>query len=85
MTNKVGFTEEQQREMEKMLGIATRAAWLTTASVTGTDQEIANAAATLISYIRVTYPDGPLHVKRSLDSIVQFCDLAIIFGADYRV
>jgi hypothetical protein len=87
MPNKVGFTEEQQKELARMIGIATRCAAVTTAIVTRpadpkNNHEVAEAIGEMVNYIRDTYPDGPLHVKRALEDIVRFCDLPMIVTAE---
>jgi hypothetical protein len=86
MPNKMGFTEEQQGELGKMIGIATRCAAITTAIVTESSDnlEVAEAIGEMVVYIRNTYPEGPLHVKRALEDIVRFCDLPMIVVAEYR-
>jgi hypothetical protein len=89
MPNKMGFTEEQQGELGKVLGIATRCAAIATAIVTrpsdpSDNLEVAEAIGEMVDYIRDTYPEGPLHVKRALEDIVRFCDLPMIIVAEYR-
>jgi hypothetical protein len=80
--NKRGFTDEQQDELDKLIGIAAHAARLTTESVIGTNEAIAKSAGDLIAFIRRTYPRGPLHLKESLENIVRFCDLATIITTE---
>jgi hypothetical protein len=79
----VELTKDQERELIDLIGVGTRAARLTTESVIGTDKQIAAAAKDLIDYIRETYPHGPLHLKKSLDSIVKFCHLRTFIVAEY--
>ena len=80
MKNKVGFTEEQQEELSKVIGVVARAAWLVTTSTTGTPTEIANAARQLIGYMRKSW-NGPLDVMRALTEVALFCDLSDIIVA----
>jgi hypothetical protein len=81
MTNKAGFTEEQQRELQKLIMIATHAARVTTESRIGTNVTMALELYALIAFIRLHYPDGPMHLKESLDNIIRFCDLCGIITA----
>jgi hypothetical protein len=81
MSNKAGFTEEQQEELKNLIGIATRAARVTTESVIGTNEAIVMELRGLMDFIRTTYPNGPMHLKESLDNIARFCDLDAIVVA----
>lgn len=83
-TNKVGFTEEQQKELTQIIGIVTAAARVVTESTVGTDEDIAAAVGELIAYIRTLYPRGPLQLAESLKNICEFCDLPSIIYAEYK-
>jgi hypothetical protein len=78
MTNKAGFTEEQQQELQQLIAIATLVARCVTEQTVGTIKDEAAATMELFTYIRETYPKGPMHLKRSLDNIIRFCDLDTI-------
>ena len=75
MNNKVGFTPEQQKELTNLIYIATRAAAVLTEFRTGTEAATAQEMSRLLFFIRDTYPNGPMHLKESLDNIIRFCDL----------
>lgn len=82
--NKRGFTPEQQEELERIIGICTRTARLTTESVIGTNEQIAEALKELLVYVRIGYPKGPLHLAEALKNICEFCDLPTIITTDYQ-
>jgi hypothetical protein len=81
MTNKVGFTEEQQRELCRLICMATHVARVTTESVIGSNEAIAEELRDLIDFVKFAYPNGPMHLKESLDNIARFCDLDSIIIA----
>ena len=78
MNNKLGFTEEQQRELEALISIACHAGRLTTETTIGTNEAIAKEAMALVQFMRESYPKGPKGLRRSLENIARFCDLASI-------
>jgi len=80
MTNKAGFTEEQQKDLTNLIELGQFAAAIIT-NLCATDLpegEIERVFREMEIFARATYPRGPKQVAEKMNEISRFCDLAIV-------
>ena len=83
MTNKRGFTDDQQDALIEVIQFAQHAAGLVTAMAAKTldNDQIIVILRDFYDFAVATYPRGPLQMRDRMNEIAQFCDLNLVTAA----